>query len=105
MNRLFLTMLSLFFFLGLSMSALAMDDPDLEGPIIKINTIKNEITVRNVGEHAKLKNKEKKVLVKQGMINNYKMRDYVQIRLMADHYEAKMIEKTSVPKNSTAAKS
>ena len=105
MNKLTLTALSLFFFLGLSLGATAMDEPDLEGSIVKIDTVKNEITLRNDGPHAKMKNKEKKVLVKQGMINGYKMYDYVQIRLMADHYEAKMIEKTSKPKNTPAAKS
>ncbi len=98
MKKLSLIMLSLFAFLGLSLSALAMDEPDLEGAIVKINTIKNEITIRNDGPNAKMKNKEKKVLVKQGMINNYKMYDYVQIRLMADRYEAKMIEKAAASK-------
>ena len=60
------------------------------------------VTVRNSGPHAKSKNKEKKILVKQGMINTLKMRDYVQVRLMADHYEAKMIEKTAPPKEKAA---
>ena len=98
MNKFSLSVLSLVVFLGLSLSAFAMDEPDLEGPIVKVNTNKNEITVKNIGQHSRSKNKEKKVLVKQGMINNYKMHDYVQIRLMADNYEAKMIEKVSTPK-------
>ena len=103
MKKLMFFALSLFVFFGLSFGTFAMDEPDLEGPIVKINTNKNEITVKNVGEHSRSKNKEKKVLVKQGMINNYKMHDYVQIRLMADNYEAKMIEKMATPKDSKAA--
>ena len=69
-----------------------MDDPDLEGPIKKIMTTRNEIVVKNLLTDSKVKNKEKKVLVKQGMINNYKMNDYVQVRMMADNYEAKQID-------------
>jgi hypothetical protein len=83
---------------GASLGAFAMDKPDLEGPIVKIERMKSVITIKNVGEDAKLKVKEKRVLVKQGWINNYKIHDYVQIRLMRDNYEAKMIEKTG-PKN------
>ena len=76
----------------------AMDKPDLEGPIVKINMVKSVITVRNIGKDVQSKNKEKKVLVKQGMISNYRLGDYVQIRLMQDNYEAKQIEKQATPR-------
>ncbi|MGH7197251.1 MAG: hypothetical protein ACREH5_00705 [Candidatus Omnitrophota bacterium] len=99
MKKGILAALSLAAFIGSSFGAFAMDEPDLEGPIVKIERMKSVITVKNVGENTKLKVKEKRVLVKQGWINNYKIHDYVQIRLMKDNYEAKMIEKTR-PKQS-----
>ncbi len=98
MIKLTVALLSFVAFFGLSFSALAMDDPDLEGPIVKINTVKNEIMVQNIGKNSRLKNKQKKVLVKQGMINGFRMNDYVQVRMMADNYEAAMIEKMAAHK-------
>lgn len=103
MKKGFFAMLSLAAFLGAPFSALAMDEPDLEGPIVKIERTKSVVTIKNVGENTKLKVKEKRVLVKQGWINNYKIHDYVQIRLMKDNYEAKMIEKGR-PKKSDSAR-
>ncbi len=103
MKKVILAVFALAAFVGASFSAFAMDEPDLEGPIVKINTPKNEITIKNVGENTRSKNKEKRVLVKQGWINNYRMHDYVQIRLMKDNYEAKMIEKVR-PKKSDSAR-
>jgi hypothetical protein len=98
MRKIIVLVFALAAFVGASLGAFAMDEPDLEGPIVKIERMKSVITIKNVGEDAKLKVKEKRVLVKQGWINNYKIHDYVQIRLMRDNYEAKMIEKTR-PKN------
>ena len=97
--KLKLSTIILVFGLAIASAAYAMDKPDLEGPIVKIDTVKNVITVKNVGKDAQSKAKEKKVLVKQGMINDYRMRDYVQIRLMKDNYEAKYIEKQPSPKD------
>lgn len=85
--------LSLTLSLTASPAIARMDDPDLEGPIKKIMTTKNEIVVKNMLTDSRVKNKEKRVLVKQGMINNYKMNDYVQVKLMADNFEAKQIDR------------
>lgn len=69
-------------------------DPDLEGRITKIEYTKGYIVVRN-----ELKNeigkREYRVLVKQGMVNNYKMNNKIKVWLMVDRKEAKMIEKVS----------
>ena len=83
------------FVLGLGfMSSLAWagNDPDLEGRVTKVETIKNVLTVKN-----ELKNnigpREYRILVKQGMINDYKKNDKLKVWLMADRKEAKRIER------------
>lgn len=95
-------LLTAVFALAISLSfhapAFAMKDPDLEGPVRKIDIGKNTMTIQNVLTDSKVKNKEKKVYVKQGMIGQFKMGDYVQVRMMADNVEAKMIEKTKPSK-------
>lgn len=58
---------------------------EFEGEIIQINYPKSQILVHDTG------GRDRRVIVKQGMINNYKVDDYVQVRLMADLREAKMI--------------
>ena len=82
------------FCLGLTGSAFAeMSDPDVEGRIANINTIKNEIVVNNIlYKEKKVGAREKRIKVKQGMINDYKLQDYVKVKLMADKKEAAMIE-------------
>ena len=70
-----------------------ISDPDVEGRIANIHTIKNEIVVNNILYKEKnVGPREKRIKVKQGMINNYKLQDYVKVKLMADKKEAAMIE-------------
>ena len=64
-----------------------MQDPrKLEGEIIRVDMPKSLIVVRDINS------RERKVLLKQGMISGYKVDDYVQIYLMADLKEAKTIK-------------
>lgn len=78
----------------LSSSAVWASDPDIEGRITKIELTKSILTVKNELEN-KIGKHEKRVLVKQGMINNYMKNDKLKIWLMADGYEAKHIERES----------
>ncbi len=58
---------------------------DLEGRIINVDSSQSTIVVHdNQG-------RDRRVKLKQGMISNYKVDDYVRIHLMADLKEAKMI--------------
>ena len=59
---------------------------DLEGRIINVDNSKNTIVIHDAKGH------DRRVVLKQGMINNYKVDDYVRIHLMADLKEAKMIQ-------------
>lgn len=62
------------------------DDPRrFEGEIIKVDYPKSQIVVHDTN------GRDRRVIVKQGMISNYKVDDYVQVHLMADLREAKMI--------------
>lgn len=74
-------------------AAWAGNDPDIEGRITKINYTKSIIEVKNELEN-KIGKREYRVLVKQGMINDYKKNDKLKIWLMADRKEAKRIERT-----------
>ena len=58
---------------------------EFEGEIIRVDYPENLIVVHDA------EGRDRKVLVKQGMINNYKVDDYVQVALMEDMKEAKMI--------------
>ena len=63
------------------------EDPrKLEGEIIRVDYPGHQIVVRDIN------GRERKVLLKQGMISTYKVDDYVRIYLMADLKEAKTIE-------------
>ncbi|GEM_PF-3583987 len=62
------------------------DPRELEGEIIRVDQSKNEILVRDTD------NRERRILLKQGMISNYKVGDYVKIYLMADMREAKTVK-------------
>ena len=73
--------------------AQAGDDPDLEGRVTKVETTKSVLTVMNELEN-KIGKREYRILVKQGMINDYKKNDKLKVWLMADHKEAKHIERT-----------
>ena len=70
------------------------DDPDLQGCVTGIDYIKNVVQVRNELKNS-IGNRDYRVLVKQGMINNYKRNDKLKIWLMEDHKEAAMIERIS----------
>ncbi len=69
-------------------------EADLEGRITRIDYTKNTILVLN-----ELKNniglRDYRVIVKQGMINDYKRNDRLKIWLMSDLREAEMIELVS----------
>src|SRR5689334_171791 len=62
------------------------DPRELEGEIIRVDYPESMIVVRDAN------GRERKVWLKQGMINNYKVDDYVKIYLMADMKEAKTIK-------------
>ena len=81
--------------LGILLSATAAwaSDPDLEGRITKIDVTKSIILVKNELDN-KIGKREYRVLVKQGMINDYKKNDKLKVWLMADHKEASHIERT-----------
>ena len=82
-----------FFLMALFITATAWaSDPDMEGRITKIDATKSIITVGNELDN-KIGKREKRVLVKQGMINDYKTNDKLKIWLMADGFEAKQIER------------
>lgn len=64
----------------------AVQDPrHLEGEIVNVDYPSSEILVRDID------NRERRVTLKQGMINTYRTGDYVEIYLMADMKEAKTI--------------
>lgn len=59
---------------------------DFEGGIIRVDIPKRQIVVQDTN------GRERKVQLKEGMIGNYKVDDYVQVHLMSDLKEAKTIE-------------
>ncbi len=90
----------LFLFVGLSggicfaeVTDFPVSDPDVEGRIANIDYVKNEIIVNNIlYKEKKVGAREKRIKVKQGMINNYKVQDYVKIKLDEKNKIAAMIE-------------
>ena len=68
------------------------EDPDLEGRITTLDITKSIIRVKNELDN-KIGKREYRVLVKQGMINDYKKNDKLKIWLMADRKEARKIER------------
>lgn len=69
----------------------AGEDPDLEGPIVRIDYTKSIILVRNDLEN-KIGKRDYRVKVKQGMIGGYMKDDWIKVWLMADRREAAHIE-------------
>ena len=70
-----------------------VSDPDVEGRIANIDYGQSEIVVNNIlYKEKKVGAREKRIKVKQGMINNYKVQDYVKIKLDEGHETAVMIE-------------
>ena len=86
-----LFMLGVFLLVG---TAFAGKEPDIEGRITKIEYTKSYIVVRNELEN-EIGKREYRVLVKQGIINSYKMNNKIKVWLMVDRREAKMIERVS----------
>lgn len=84
--------LIVFTLLLLSSSAWARD-PDLEGRITSVNIPKSTILVKNELEN-EIGLREYRVIVKQGMISDYKKNDKLKIWLMSDKKEAKRIQRT-----------
>ncbi len=64
----------------------ANDPREIEGEIIRVDIPARQIVVEDID------GRDHKVLLKQGMIGNYKVGDYVKIYLMADLKEAKTIQ-------------
>jgi hypothetical protein len=62
------------------------DPKNFEGTITNVDLPENQIRVRDTD------GRDRKVLVKQGMISGFKVDDYVKVELMADMKEAKMIK-------------
>ena len=70
-----------------------VSDPDVEGRISNIDYGQNEIVVNNLlYKEKKVGAREKRIKVKQGMINNYKVQDYVKVKLDEENKTAVMIE-------------
>lgn len=63
----------------------AESNRDLEGRIINVDNSQSAIVVKDA------QGRDRRVKLKQGMISNYKVDDFVRIHLMADLKEAKMI--------------
>ena len=80
--------------LVLAACAYAMENPDLEGWIVSIDTINSTIRVLSANNEGEKLAHDKVVAVKPGWINNYKMNDYVQVKFRTDLPYALMIEKT-----------
>ena len=72
--------------------AFAGDDPDLQGKVGSIDQRKSIIVVKNELEN-KIGKRDYRVIVKQGMINDYKRNDTLKVWLMADRKEARHIER------------
>ena len=92
MNKRFISVVAGVFLL-LAGTAWASDDRDLEGRITLIDYTKSRILVKNELDN-KIGKREYRVLVKQGMINDYKKNDKLKVWLMADRKEASHIERT-----------
>ncbi len=63
------------------------DSREFEGEIISVDYPGNQIMVREPN------GRERRVDIKQGMISNLKVNDYVEVQLMMDNKEAKMVKK------------
>lgn len=75
--------------------ASAMENPDLEGWIVKIDTIKGTIRVLSANNDGQKLPHDHVVVVKPGLINDFKRNDYVKVKFRADLPYALMIEKSA----------
>lgn len=76
-------------------TASAMENPDLEGWIVKIDTTKSTLRVLSANGAGQDLPHDKVVMVKPGLINDYKLNDYVQVKFGDDMRYALMIEKSA----------
>src|SRR3989338_4452394 len=85
-------------FLGASASA-DIRNPDVEGRISGIDTVGHEITVSNVlyDQAERLGIREIRIGLDRGRINDFKLNDYVRVRLSADKRTAVEVEKAPAP--------
>ena len=67
-------------------------DPDVEGRISGIHYQKGEIVVSNVLTGKDVGAREKRIRLKPGMIGDYKIMDYVKVKLTPDKKRAAEIE-------------
>ena len=74
--------------------AFAMEKPDLEGWIVKIDVVKSTIRVLSANNEGEILAHDRVVAVKPGWINDFKVSDYVQVKFRDDLPYALMIEKT-----------
>ncbi len=79
----------------LPFTAFSMDKPDLEGWIVKIDTVKSTLHVLSANPDGQTLAHDRKVIVKPGMIGNFKINDYIQVKFREDLRYALMIEKSS----------
>ena len=86
--------LALFFSLMFSHLAFAMENPDLEGWIVKIDASKSLIRVLSANSAGGELPHDRLVRVKFGWINDFKINDYVQVKFRKDLSHALMIEKS-----------
>ncbi len=94
MKKYFIPCLILFVGLAFGYKAHAMENPDLEGWIVKIDADKSMIRVLSANPEGNELQHDRSVLVKYGWINDFKMNDYVQVKFRKDLRHALMIEKT-----------
>ena len=64
-----------------------IDKRKLKGQILSINYSKRRITLRDDRGFTK------KIIVKQGMIGRFKVRDPIEVKMMRDNRDAKMIKR------------
>lgn len=72
--------------------------PEFDGRISQVNTAKNYIGVVDESNQ-----KFRRIALKGGMINQYKVGDYVHIQLRQGMNEAKAIRKNAPPKDRESA--
>src|SRR3989338_6863514 len=75
--------------------AFAMENPDVEGWVVKIDNDKNVIRVLSANHEPDKVQRDWHVNVKPGHISDYHLNDYVQVKFREDLPYALMIEKSS----------
>ncbi len=94
MKKYFIT-LAVCFSITFAPRAFAMENPDLEGWIVKIDATKSTIRILSANKDGEKEPHDKVVAVKPGWINGFKLDDYVQVKFRNDLRYALMIEKSA----------